>query len=85
MGFPQRLHGHDDNNEVIVTYLAGERVSTADPYHWQDRTMQTAHLHIRHNWATLRSGDVVDVEFILGERVTPKPSAIGPYVELAND
>ncbi len=31
---------------VILTRLAGESPSSADPYFWNDRTMQTAHLYI---------------------------------------
>jgi hypothetical protein len=45
-----------------------------DPYDWPNRTKRTAHDHIRDNWNTLKDGDVIDVEFILGETKTPKLS-----------
>ncbi len=47
-----------------------------DPYAWNDRTMQTAHLHIRKNFHRLQSCAVVDVEYILGETKQPKVSEI---------
>lgn len=44
-----------------------------DPYEWcsGSRTMQVAHCYIEKHFAKLNSGDVVDVEFLLG--LTPKP------------
>lgn len=45
-----------------------------DPWSWGNRTMNTAHQLIEQNWLTLRTGDVVDVEFILGETSEPKRS-----------
>lgn len=42
-----------------------------DPYAWGDRTFATAHHYIIAHWYELKSGDVIDVSFILGE--TPKP------------
>lgn len=45
-----------------------------DPFSWDNRTMGTAHQHIEQNWDSLRSGDVIDVEFILNETQKPKKS-----------
>lgn len=44
--------------------------------HWDDaaRTMPVAHRHIENNWDNLKSGDVIDVEFLLGEASEPKVS-----------
>lgn len=36
------------------------------------RTRQAAHAYIEEHWDTLQSGDLVDVEFILGETTAPK-------------
>jgi hypothetical protein len=47
---------------------------TNDPYWWGDRTRKTAHHYITENWSDLRDGDVVDVEFILGETAVRKRS-----------
>jgi len=60
----------------MITALTGERKASADPYFWGDRTFTTAHFYITQEWAQLTSGDVVDVEFILGERTEPKLSEI---------
>jgi len=38
------------------------------------RTMLEAHRHVAAHWNELQSGDVVDVEFILGETAAPKVS-----------
>lgn len=45
-----------------------------DPYSWGGRTMPVAHNYIIENWDKLKDGDVVDVEFILGETTAPKVS-----------
>lgn len=47
---------------------------TGDPYDQAGRTMHEAHKYIRQNFDTLKDGDVVDVEFILGETSAPKES-----------
>jgi len=59
---------------VIISRLNGETPSSADAYFWNDRTMQTAHLYIEEHWDELKDGDVIDVEFILGETTTKKTS-----------
>lgn len=45
-----------------------------DPYSWGNRTMATAHQHIVDFWQRLESGDVVDVQYILGETKEAKKS-----------
>lgn len=55
------------SSEVMLTKLSGETIATADVHHWGDRTMSVAHRYIRENFDRLLDGDVVDVEFILGE------------------
>lgn len=64
----------DDGHTVILVNLNDCRASN-DPYDWAgSRTMQTAHAYIEKHFADLIDGDVVDVEFILGETKTPKTS-----------
>jgi len=70
----RRCGFHPDGGAVILARLNGEGNSSADAYHWNDRTMQTAHLYIEQHFADLSDGDVVDVEFILKETGKPKPS-----------
>ena len=51
------------------------RCASYDPYSWgQCGTMPTAHKYIVDYWGELRSGAVIDVEFIAGETKSPKVS-----------
>ncbi len=64
---------------VLLWRIAGEvHEATCDPYQWPGnpgvRTLPQAHQHIIDNWIELESGDVIDVEFILGETDAPKVS-----------
>lgn len=45
-----------------------------DPFKWNGRTMIEAHRHIFANFDNMESGDVVDVEYIIGESTTKKES-----------
>lgn len=59
---------------VILVKLDGVE-SNYDPFGWRNyRTMGNAHSHIIANWHKLQSGDVVDVEYILGETSVKKRS-----------
>ncbi len=40
------------------------------------RTFPAAHRHIQDHWPELTSGQVIDVEYLLGERDTPKESEL---------
>ena len=48
----------------------------SDPCEWGPgaRTMPVAHVYIRDHWPELVSGQVIDVEFILGLQPEPKTS-----------
>lgn len=49
--------------------------ASCNAYSWgRVRTMQVAHNHITAFWNSLKSGDVIDVEFILGETTVKKQS-----------
>lgn len=66
-------YGPEGGPYVILFKLAGGRSpATCDPFDWNDRTMRAAHQHMIENWNALESGQVVDVEFILGETAGPK-------------
>jgi hypothetical protein len=62
---------------VMLTMLDGMKSET-DPYKWEssNRTMRQAHRYIRANWDDIKSGDVVDVEVLLGETTEPKTPEI---------
>ncbi len=69
--------GYDTSpNAKHVIMMHAQEVSRCqyDPFMWGDSTFHTAHLHIKDNWNSLNSGDVVDVEHILGESDSPKQS-----------
>ncbi len=51
-----------------------ERNASYDPYAWGGRTYPVAHQYIADHFADLESGDVIDVQFILGETASPKIS-----------
>lgn len=58
---------------VVLVMLETERCSY-DSNHWGDRTLSTAHRHLEESWNTIKDGDVVDVEYILGEKPAPSLS-----------
>lgn len=67
----------DGRPNIILTRLDGNgRMATNDYYAYgpNDRTWRYAHKYIIEHWNELKDGDVVDVEFILGERPEPKRS-----------
>jgi len=66
-----------DPSETCIIYIGAQcRHVAYDCYDWpaQPRTNRAAHDYITKNWFTLRDGDVVDVQFILGETKTKKVS-----------
>lgn len=71
-----RRCGHPCNGRpnIILAALDGEGHATNDPYAWLTRTYSVAHNYIIEHWGDLKDGDVVDVQFILGERSEPKIS-----------
>ena len=62
-------------NTVILTQVSTGRTQI-EPRDWADRTRATAHNYIIENWDTLISGQVIDVEFVLGESEAPKCSEV---------
>lgn len=46
----------------------------SSPQDWGGRTMPTAHKYIYDNWDDIKTGQVIDVEYILGEKSKPKLS-----------
>jgi len=60
---------------VLLAQIGGGQGRVcSDVYDWTSRTMQVAHSHIEENWNTLSSGQVIDVEYILGITQKPKQS-----------
>lgn len=62
---------------LLARIVGGETDLKYDPYSWdmsRGRSMSQAHVYIGEHWDELTSGDVIDVEFILGETAAPKVS-----------
>lgn len=74
----------DSFDDVLLMRLdAQDGKVTADPFEQRGRTMHEAHQYIRREFDTLKDGDVVDVEFILGETPAPKESErVHPWGQL---
>ena len=66
----------DHASYVILLNLSGPSLqANYDPYEWNNtRTVRVAHQHVIDHWDEITSGDVIDVEFILGERSDKKQS-----------
>jgi hypothetical protein len=65
---------NDGRPNILMTRADGNGPASNDPYSWGGRTYPVAHDYIINHWPELKSGDVVDVEFILGESAAPKVS-----------
>lgn len=62
---------------IILVKLDGVEAQY-DSFNWPNpRTLGNAHRYIISHWYELSNGDVIDVEFILGETKTPKISERG--------
>jgi hypothetical protein len=64
------------DDPIVIMIDAQCRGVAYDPHDWpgDSRTKPRAHAYIGEHWAELKDGDVVDVEFILGETASPKVS-----------
>ena len=74
-----RRAGYSENRCIILQHLhKGE--ATYNAFDWRSRTYHHAHLYIIKYWDDLKDGDVIDVQFILGENPEKKVSEIqGQY------
>ena len=69
----KRLGYMPDSNLIQLVWTTTGRTEY-DPYKWADRTLFTAHKYIAEEWENLKSGVVIDVEYVLKEKDTPKKS-----------
>ena len=63
-----------EQSRFVILWRLNGGPAEYDPFAWSNRTMQTAHRWLMEHWIEIVSGDVVDVEYILGERDAPKQS-----------
>ncbi len=67
--------GYPADGSCIAVVMLNDMDGNCDPYAWTgSRTMSVAHNYIYEHFDELSDGDVVDVEFILGETTTKKVS-----------
>lgn len=64
----------DGKPNIMITNMNGGDKANNDIYNWGGRTYPVAHNYIVHHWDELVDGDVIDVQFILGETKEPKLS-----------
>lgn len=66
----------DSDEHWIILIDAQCRAVAYDWPYWpaNPRTKRVAHKYIHDNWAVVNDGDVIDVEYILGESQVPKTS-----------
>ncbi len=73
--FLLRRCGWSKGNPAIILGKIDTGEAKTDPYAWgSSRTMQVAHIWVEENWESVESGQVIDVEFILGETTEKKQS-----------
>jgi len=60
-------YGQGSQNLVLITFLIGSVKAEYDPYKWPTNDMRIAHIYIEENWDSLKTGDLIDVEKILGK------------------
>lgn len=71
--------GYPEDGSSIMLMIIYTGKATNDPYEWAalglgPRTMPVAHNWIIEHFDEIEEGQVVDVEFLLGERPAPKVS-----------
>lgn len=66
----RRLHFKPEHTFIQLVWVGAKKTSCYS-YDWNDRTMENAHRYIEENFDELVSGQVIDVEYILGEVTEP--------------
>ena len=79
----RRLGYGVDDVLIMVVRIDVKNKATYAHYDYNDRTMSNAHRFIEKHYDELESGDVVDVEYILGEVDSPKMSQNTDMVDYA--
>ena len=70
-----RRAGYSNYYPAVIVIRVDNVEAHNDAYDWTgSRTLKEAHVYIAKNFDTLTTGDVIDVEFILGETTECKKS-----------
>lgn len=72
---------HSPIHPILLVDPRGSGRAVADPYDWGNRTWTVAHDYIEKHYDTLKDGDVIDVEHILGETTKKKRSERFDYID----
>lgn len=67
----------------LMSLSGGHGQCCSDIYDWsgRGRTFQVAHDYLYKNWKDINAGDVIDVEYILGEKTTKSTSEAKEHYE----
>lgn len=71
------IEGPEENVQPYIIFMKLDGVEAQyDPYSWatRGRTVPEAHRWLIEHWNDVKSGDVIDVEFIKGEKPAPTQS-----------
>lgn len=71
-----RRAGFSAGGYGIFLIHANEGIGHLEYQDWRTRTMREAHAYIEREWMNLADGQVIDVQFILGETDRPKESEL---------
>jgi hypothetical protein len=74
-----RHGGYGSPEDYVILMGAHDCEGSYNPHKQHSRTRCEAHMWIKEHWNELRDGDVVDVQFLRGDRPTPKSSEIQEY------
>jgi len=66
--------GYGPDGALVILMRLDTLNAQYSPSFWLDRTMSLAHEHISEKFDNLETGDVIDVQYILGETEEPKVS-----------
>ncbi len=66
--------GYRVGTNIMLTPLSGDRRATCDVYNHDTATLREAHEYIMNEWKNLVTGQVICLEYLRGERSTPKLS-----------
>lgn len=73
-GYLERRAGFGQFTGLVVVTQLLSMTSNCDAFEWPNRTMHEAHKYIKDHFNELQPGQVIDVEYILGETEEPKVS-----------
>lgn len=78
--FKRAGYGDEPSNYVLLADMdGGDFEMKSDAFKW-GRTLNAAHLYISDHWNELTTGDLIDVQFILGETKQPKRTDLNAYL-----